>query len=735
LSDTTKKPWGAAAEEWTHFADKLNLREDLLPVVSNPKAEISPNSKMRDLGKTPSRFDKQHQVVGIPQWTQNVSSERDIARWQRDSDLGICLQTRVVRAFDIDIDDPVHSQAVQDMVELALGSLPVRSRNNTGKRLLAFNMAGEFAKRIIRTEHGAIEFLATGQQFIAIGTHPSGVHYEWEGGLPSSFPEVTPAEFEVVWQALVEAFALEDGDVRTRNGLAPVKPRLRDDIQDPAVAYMQDNGWVKEWGRDGRIHVTCPWEDHHTTDTGPSASSWFPAGVGGFAQGHYKCLHAHCASRTDGDFLEAIGYLSEDFENLPAVVGEDGEEGEPWPAFTRDRQGRIESTAGNVQKALMRPDIGGARIAYDQFKDLVLVAYTNDSQWRPLRDTDYFRLRIELEKRGFKSPGSDIIREGVHHVAEVNEFDSAIEWAKGLTWDGVPRVEGFLHNYFGTEHSDYAKSVSVYLWSALAGRCLEPGVKADMTPILVGDQGAGKTRGVSALSPEEGSFVEVNLEHRDDNLARSLRGKLIGELGELRGLMTREAESIKAWMTRTHEEWIPKYREFATRFPRRLVFIGTTNDDEFLGDATGERRWLPIRVGKVDVAAIERDRDQLWAEGIELFKREGVQWRNAQHLAKDEHANYKVHDTWETAIGGWLESDDMDGQEGVKRGDRPFKLQDIMVSALGMNVQNIARKDELRAGRVLRTLGFEKRAVREGSHFFKGWVRAKNCTLGFDDLA
>lgn len=730
MSDTTTKPWGAAAGDWTHFSDSLGLCGDLLPVVSNPKAEISPNSKMRDLGKTPSRYDKQRQVVGIPQWTQQVSSEREVSRWMRDTDYGICIQTRAVRAFDIDIGDPVHAQAVHDMVELALGALPVRSRANTGKRLLAFRMAGEFPKRIIRTEHGAIEFLATGQQFIAIGTHPSGERYEWEGGLPAQIPEVTPAEFEVVWEALVEAFALPEGDVRTRNGLTPVKARLRDDVKDPVVAFLQDNGWVKEWSRDGRVHVQCPWEDQHTSDTGPSATSWFPAGVGGFEQGHFKCLHAHCASRTDGDFLEAIGYLQEDFELLPAEVEE-----EPWPVFTRDRQGSIESTAGNVEKALMRPDICGAKIAYDEFKDLVLVAYEGEGAWRPLRDTDYFRLRIELERRGFKKPGSDIIREGVHHVAENNSFDSAIEWANGLVWDGVPRVEGFLPTYFGTERSDYAKSVSVYLWSALAGRCLQPGVKADMTPILVGDQGAGKTRGVEALAPEEGAFVEVNLEHRDDNLARALRGKLIGELGELRGLMTREAEAIKAWMTRTHEEWIPKYREFATRFPRRLVFIGTTNDDEFLGDATGERRWLPIRVGKVDVAAIERDRDQLWAEGIELFKREGVQWRNAQTLAKDEHANYKVHDTWESAISDWLNNNEMDVPEGVRRGDRPFKLQDVMKSALQMNVQNIARRDELRAGRVLRSLGFEKRMVRDGTQFFKGWVRAKNCTFGLDDLA
>lgn len=733
----TNNQWGATTEEWTHFADLLGLREDLLPVVSNPKAEISPNSKMRDLGKTPSRYDTKRQVVGIPQWTQNITSDRDLSRWVRDSDYGICLQTRVVRTFDIDIDDPVHAQAVQDLIELTLGNLPCRSRNNTGKRLLAFSMPGEFTKRILRTAHGAVEFLATGQQFIAIGTHPSGARYEWEGGLPARFPSITPAEFELVWQALVEAFALPDGDVRTRNGLAPVKARTRDDIRDPVVAFLQDNGWIKQWDRDGRVHVTCPWEDQHTSDSGPTSTSWFPAGVGGFEQGHFKCLHAHCASRTDGDFFEAISYTTSEFDVVEV------QEEKPFPVFERDRQGRIESTAGNVQKALLRDDICNARIAYDQFKDGALIAWEGEGAWRALRDTDYFRLRVELERRGFKKPSSDLIREGVHHVAEVNSFDSAIDWANSLQWDGVPRAERFFADYFGSEDTGYAKSVGLYLWSALAGRVLEPGCKADMVPVLVGQQGAGKTRGVSAISPEEGSFVEVNLEHRDENLARALRGKLVGELGELRGLMTREAEAIKAWITRTHEEWIPKYREFATRFPRRLVFIGTTNENDFLGDSTGERRWLPIQVGTVNVDAIERDRDQLWAEGVAMFKKSGVHWAGAQTLAVEEHDKFKSTDAWAVPVSLWLGNNDMDQAEGMRRGDREhFTTEEVLAGSMQFEIKNVQFRDKKRMASVLRALGFEQFDARRKGGTAHSWRRAKNCVDSehaknnvFDDIA
>ena len=711
--------WGASPEDWVHFTDRLDLMVDLLPVVSNPQAKISPDSGMKQLGKTPSRYNNGGLVVGFPQWTQHVTTERDIARWIKQRDYGISLQTREKRALDIDIDDPAQAQRVVDFIELALGSLPARSRPNSGKVLLVFSMLGEFSKRIIRTEHGIIEFLATGQQFIAVGTHTSGERYQWLGGLPDEIMTVTPAEFEALWSAMVEAFAMDGGDSRVRNGLMPTVARRRDDVNDPVVGYLQDAGMVREWSRDGRVHVVCPWEHEHTGDSGPSATSWFPAGVGGFQQGHFKCLHAHCASRTDGDFFEAINYVASEFDMVVAEPG--GGESEPWPVFTRDKNGRIESTADNVVNAIARPDIVRCRIAYDEFKDALMVAPENTNSWRPFMDTDYTTIKIELERRGFKGPGTEIVREGVKLIAHRNRFDSASDWANGLEWDGIERVEMFLATHYRTVDSDYSRAVSLYMWTALAGRCLQPGTQADMSPIFVSGQGTGKTRGIRAMAPEEGSFVEVNLEHRDDNLARGLRGKLVGELAELRGLLTRDAESIKAWMTRTHEEWIPKYQEFAVRFPRRLLFIGTTNEDEFLADSTGERRWLPIRVGESDIEMIERDRDQLWAEAVAIFKDKGIVWRKAQQLATEHHAEFKVQDSWEEPIRRWLDTDEMDSEEGEPRKTRPFKLHEMLSSALGLDLKNVSRREELRAARVLRTLGLQRGSARLNGQVQKCW--------------
>lgn len=729
--------YGATSEEWGHFSDKLDLQADLLPVVSNPDAKISPTSKLRDLGKTPSRYDANGLVVGIPKWTQAKSTDRDIGRWSQNSDLGICLQTRSVRAIDIDIADPVRAAAVQELVGLMI-ELPARRRANSGKCLLAFTMPGDFAKRVIRTADGIIEFLATGQQFIAVGTHPSGVRYEWDGGLPAQMPELTPAEFECLWQALVEQFALPDGAHTARNGMVPTVPRIASDLQDPAVSWLDENGWVTGFERDGRVDVRCPWEDGHSTQTGPTSTSYFPAGVGGFAQGHFRCLHASCAGRTDGDFFEAVGYGQADFDVLPALSDDKGAEVQPLPPFARNRAGRPVATLHNTVMAVRRPDVCGFRLGYDSFKDALLIAEADAGEWRPFTDNDTALMRHLLEGKNFEPVGREMMRDAVGMVAEENKFDSAVTWAERLEWDGVLRCERFFEDYFGVAPGPYARAVGLYTWTALAGRCMQPGVKADMVPVLIGLQGNGKTTSIEAMCPVDSAFTEVDLEKKDDDLARQIRGKLVCEIAELKGLASRDAESIKAWVSRRIEEWTPKYKEFVTRYARRMLCIGTGNKG-FLNDETGERRWLPMDVGTVDVARIVADRDQLWAEGVWLFKRSGIAWQEAQRLAPQEHGKFKVGDPWIDMVGDWLDDASMDGG---KRADGFVRVNDVLLSCLGFKRDRVKVTDEWRVGRVLAALGYQRSNKRVGGRQMTVWFRAENSALdvraensAFADLA
>lgn len=397
----------------------------------------------------------------------------------------------------------------------------------------------------------------------------------------------------------------------------------------------------------------------------------------------------------------------------------------PLPSFDRDGKGRIEATLNNLALALARPDVCGLRVGLDEFRDSIMYAPHGGGAWQPWGDADAVRLRQYLERHGFKPIGRELMRDAILLAADNGRFDSAADWLGNLRWDGVPRIENFYSEYFGATSSEYTKAAGRYTWTALAARVMNPGCKVDMVPILVGDQGLKKSSAVAAISPDSECFAEVDLAARDDDLSRRMRGCLVAEIGELRGLHSRDLESIKAFITRTHENWVPKFKEFATKFPRRLVFFGTTNKDYFLADETGNRRWLPIKVGRADAQAVARDRDQLWAEGAALYKESGVAYAEVEALATEQHEAYEMPDAWEDAIAQWLaETDLLTGDMPSSRGF--LRVRDVMRNALNFTDSQIKRGDEMRVAAILRKLGYARRKVREGKGTFWAFVPSRS---------
>jgi hypothetical protein len=390
----------------------------------------------------------------------------------------------------------------------------------------------------------------------------------------------------------------------------------------------------------------------------------------------------------------------------------------------------MRATLENVTDTLASK-ASGVELRLDDFTGSILIS-GSDRSGRPLDDDDLGVLRAEFGRRGFKPISPEVMKTSVRMVAKANRFDAARDWADSLKWDGVQRIDMALATHFGATATAYVQGVGRYLFSALAGRALVPGIRADMALVLIGMQGARKTSAVAALSPDPRFFTEINLARIDhDDTARRLRGKLVGELSELRGLRGRDQESVKAWITRRIEAWTPKYMEFEATYPRRLILIGTTNEREFLDDVTGERRWLPVEVGAVDVDALERDRDQLWAEGVARFKASGIAWQDAERLARAEHARFKVVDAWEDLVSTWLAGSAVPG--GLPRSTGPFRLQDVAVGALGRSVQSMQRPDELRLAKVLRSLGYDKSTSRIGGTLCKAWTCRNVTPLPIND--
>lgn len=392
-------------------------------------------------------------------------------------------------------------------------------------------------------------------------------------------------------------------------------------------------------------------------------------------------------------------------------------------SFLAAAQGSIPATIENVVDALRSAE-AGLRIRFDSFRaELVLTAA--DGACRAITDDDIAALRYEFGRRGFRPVSLDVMRAALSVVARGSTTDSAIAWIESLRWDGTPRIDGMFVRYFGAADSPYSRAVGAYTMTAAAGRVLAPGVQADMVPVLIGAQGVRKTSAVAALAPLPDTFREINMHMlgRDEAaLARNLRGALVCELSELRGLAGREVESVKSFITRRVERWRPLFKEFELNYPRRCIFIGTTNADEFLDDPTGERRWLPLHVGAVDADAIARDRDQLWAEGAVRFRRAGVEWQGAEALAGEARAAAKVNDEWTDLIAAWIDSPPP-GQAGGPRGSTPVLMSSVLAEALHLAPRDQTRAAALRAGKAMRALGFEKRQTWRGSRNVKAWHR------------
>jgi P4 family phage/plasmid primase-like protien len=305
--------WGATPEDWVHLELITGLGDRLLPVVANPLPEMSPASKLTEAnkGRVPSTYDGARRITGMLKWTElpAVAARSRIGSWMAEPDYGICIRTGGpdgLVAIDVDVDDPDRAAAVVTLTGDMLGVLPTRVRVNSARVLFLIRVDGEPLYKRVAYLAGddKVEVLANGQQFVACGTHHKGQRYEWAGGLPDAIPMIEAGLFEDWWAKLNAEMAVGKPMV-ARSG-----PRQRGedlDIEDPRARWLEEQGLVIG-GDEGRQDIVCPFAAGHSMDSGPSATSYFPAGTGGYTEGRYKCMHASCEGRSVDEYDEALGY-------------------------------------------------------------------------------------------------------------------------------------------------------------------------------------------------------------------------------------------------------------------------------------------------------------------------------------------------------------------------------------------------------------------------------------------
>jgi hypothetical protein len=245
---------------------------------------------------------------------------------------------------------------------------------------------------------------------------------------------------------------------------------------------------------------------------------------------------------------------------------------------------------------------------------------------RDIADTDFTAGQAWFNTQdGFARVAKNLVADGMTREAARNTVSPVADYLKGLVWDGVERVSSWLTVYCGVDKSEYSSVVGKCVLISSVARMLEPGCQVDTMLILEGPQGAGKSSVIKALCGDKQYFGDniPQLNSKDAN--DYVRGKWIIEMSELSAMSKHDVESTKSYISRSVEKFRPAYREHEITYRRQCIFIGTTNKEAYFRDETGNRRFWPVAIGKIDVAGVVRDRDQLWAEAVSLYQK-GEPW-------------------------------------------------------------------------------------------------------------
>lgn len=307
-----------------------------------------------------------------------------------------------------------------------------------------------------------------------------------------------------------------------------------------------------------------------------------------------------------------------------------------------------------------------------------------------------------------------LVHEALLAVATRNPFHPVRDYLDSLVWDGTPRLAGVFPRYFGAHDSAYVQAVGLAFFIGAVARIYAPGCKVDTMVILEGAQGIGKTRSVRALAGASW-YAEATESPSSKDFYQALRGKWLVEIGEMQAFSRAEANKIKQVITVQSDNYRPSYGRYARDFPRQSVFIGTTNEAQYLNDPTGARRFLPVRCAQADADAIVRDRDQLWAEAVARY-RDGEPWWAIPAAARDEQEARFNADSWEDVVADWLDGRAADtaypaGQRGPID---QVTVTEVLRWALGMELSKHDRGAQTRVGNILRRLGWRPVQVRAG---------------------
>ena len=335
---------------------------------------------------------------------------------------------------------------------------------------------------------------------------------------------------------------------------------------------------------------------------------------------------------------------------------------------------------------------------------------THQAEWRGkvLEDPDYIDIRLLIERAGFQPTERDV-RPGVDRIAREHSYNPVAEYLTSLTWDGVGRLERWMIKLMGAPDTDFVRCISPKVLISAVARALDPGCQVDTVLVLEGDQGIKKSTAISVLFGRDFTRESVSLFGNQQKMVMSLMGAWVVELAEFMAVLGNQ--NAKGMITMRYDTVVLPYAKAASTHPRRSVMFATINPGStgYLEDATGNRRFWPVPVEKIDIEGIRDRRDQLWAEALHRYRANERWWLEGEEnkLAGNEQDERGEEDAWTEPLRKALVN-----EQQRRGGEISVITADEAMSLLGIPHERKDKRAQMRAATAIKEVGFERKKVR-----------------------
>ena len=384
--------------------------------------------------------------------------------------------------------------------------------------------------------------------------------------------------------------------------------------------------------------------------------------------------------------------------------------------------GSIKSTCNNARHAIKTL---GITCEYDKFHDKLLIGGQPIGQYAgELSDHACLVLREMIEEAYEFDPGREKMFDAAVQLCLKNRFDPIVDYLDGLKWDSVKRVDRWLATYLRAADTQLNRAIGRIALVAQVRRAKQPGCKFDQIIVLESPEGRLKSTALTVLAGGSANFSDQTILGKDDKEQQELlRGVWLYEIADLSNIRKADVDHVKSFASRTHDRARPAYGRTVVNLPRRAVIWATTNNSEYLKSQTGNRRFWPFAVGKIDIETLKRDRDQLLAEAVTL-EAAGMSITLPEPLwgaaAKEQEQRREVdpwEDTLRSVVGELVESD-----RGLD--ERRIFSQELLDVVLAIPKDRQNNPSSKRLADCMRVLGWEgPKVIRIGEDTLRGFTR------------